>query len=464
MVHTTNDPNNRRRSLSGASALLIRRFARQSNSSKSTSDMLTKRTALVSSPADDPSIKLHIRIVPHIDNPSRSLIFDIVDRELKVGQTLKVGRFFGKNEDENYLSFRSKVVSRCHSEIYVATDGKLFIRDTKSSSGTFLNHVRLSPANKESRPVEIHDNDIVQLGVDFQNGIEESFRSVKMKFEVNRSSRPLSFNLNAFQNIRNLTQYSTNHTTTTAITTSDHNHHLHHDTIPLNHLATSPSIPDPMNYPGSSTAENTTHCQPRSDDMDECCICLYALAPSQALFVSPCSHTYHFKCIRPLLESYPGFQCPICRSYSDLEANVAIEVDALPDPLQSKISEESAISYDPPHEENHAYSNTPSSLGTDNEDELAELDNQENMFSNSFIPLPTTYSDILLNTDNEYITYHSIPLPESTPQEDNVGHSRRSHLMGKLKMVFFEKRKSGFQQGRGRKSRPSSYPDIQLIP
>lgn len=62
-------------------------------------------------------------------------------------------------------------------------------------------------------------------------------------------------------------------------------------------------------------------------EVDECCICLYALAPFQALFVAPCSHTFHFKCIRPLLESYPGFQCPICRTYSDLEASVAIEAE-----------------------------------------------------------------------------------------------------------------------------------------
>lgn len=96
-----------------------------------------------------------------------------------------------------------------------------------------------------------------------------------MKFELNRNSnnRPLSYNLNAFQNIRTLTQ-------------------------------------------------------PKKQDechLDECCICLYAMSPAQALFISPCSHTYHFKCIRPLLQSYPGFQCPICRQYSDLEANVATE-------------------------------------------------------------------------------------------------------------------------------------------
>lgn len=61
--------------------------------------------------------------------------------------------------------------------------------------------------------------------------------------------------------------------------------------------------------------------------VEECCICLYALAPLQALFVAPCSHTFHFKCCRPLLQHYPGFQCPLCRSYSDLDASVAIETD-----------------------------------------------------------------------------------------------------------------------------------------
>jgi hypothetical protein len=64
-----------------------------------------------------------------------------------------------------------------------------------------------------------------------------------------------------------------------------------------------------------------------SNDIDECCICLYAIAPFQALFVAPCSHTFHFKCCYPLLNNYPGFNCPLCRSYADLDANVAIEAD-----------------------------------------------------------------------------------------------------------------------------------------
>jgi hypothetical protein len=44
------------------------------------------------------------------------------------------------------------------------------------------------------------------------------------------------------------------------------------------------------------------------------------------LFVAPCAHVWHYKCIRPLLEGrqsqYPQFQCPNCRAYSDLEADV----------------------------------------------------------------------------------------------------------------------------------------------
>ena len=49
---------------------------------------------------------------------------------------------------------------------------KLYIRDTRSSSGTFLNHVRLSAPNQESKPFQLKDGDIVQLGVDYQGGYE----------------------------------------------------------------------------------------------------------------------------------------------------------------------------------------------------------------------------------------------------------------------------------------------------
>ncbi|KAF1801986.1 hypothetical protein FB192DRAFT_1325630 [Mucor lusitanicus] len=392
----------RRRSLSGASALLARRFTRNTASASPSSATIASSA---SSTLDQNTVdKVHVRIVPNIDNPSRSLIFDIVDRQLQ------------RHANLNCMSFKSKVVSRCHCEVWVETDGKLYIRDTKSSSGTFLNHVRLSPAGSESRPVELHDGDIVQLGVDFQGGREEMYRSVKMRFELNRSSRqrPLSFNLNAFQNLHMQTSNDTAITTTT-----------------------------------------TSHCH---DDVDECCICLYALAPFQALFVSPCSHTYHFKCIRPLLQSYPGFQCPICRTYSDLEASVATdEADEVVDGSSSNSSSS--------NNKHHERSNTQAveeeeGVLSNTEDEEDDIEVEDVDMSNlsSVEPTPTQVQSRTTSTST----------PAALPKRER----RSSHIMDKLKMVFFEKRKSASttqqhskqsRQSHKKRARPLSYPNLLSV-
>ncbi|KAI9322365.1 SMAD/FHA domain-containing protein, partial [Dichotomocladium elegans] len=284
-----------RRSLHLSQGLLGRRFSRTLNRGHSSSEP-------TSIPPASSEISLHVRIVPSIDNPRRSLIFDVIDREIKVGTVVKIGRFTDRTYAGNHISFKSKVVSRTHCEIWVDADSKLYIRDTKSSSGTFLNHVRLGLANQESPPAEIHDGDIIQLGVDYQGGLEEMYRSVKMRFELNSGQgRPATYNMAAFQQLRNITSGGKS------------------PPLPL-------SSPDSLALPDQQQLDTHHVSIPQQlPEVDECCICLYALAPVQALFVAPCSHCYHFKCIRPLLESYPGFQCPICRGYSDLEASVAIE-------------------------------------------------------------------------------------------------------------------------------------------
>jgi hypothetical protein len=46
--------------------------------------------------------------------------------------------------------------------------------------------MRLSPANTESRPYLIKDGDILQLGVDYQGGTEDIYKSVKIRIEVGR--------------------------------------------------------------------------------------------------------------------------------------------------------------------------------------------------------------------------------------------------------------------------------------
>jgi hypothetical protein len=64
--------------------------------------------------------------------------------------------------------FDSKVLSRQHAEIYAERNlnGRIYIRDVKSSNGTFVNGQRLSPENKESEPHELREQDVLELGID----------------------------------------------------------------------------------------------------------------------------------------------------------------------------------------------------------------------------------------------------------------------------------------------------------
>ncbi|KFH67895.1 hypothetical protein MVEG_06626 [Podila verticillata NRRL 6337] len=226
----------------------------------------------------------HIRIVPHLDAP-RSLHFEVVDKDVPDGFVLKIGRFTDKQTLPNRVTFKSKVVSRGHAEIYTEL-GKFYIRDTKSSSGTFLNHARLSPPGVESKPAQLKDGDVVQLGVDYQGGTQEIYRCVKMRLELNRSWQQQAnpFRLNTLKVIRNLT---------------------------------------------TADAANST----------DCCICLFRIASFQSLFVAPCSHVYHYKCIRPMLvANHPGFLCPLCRTFADLEDTVEID-----DPIEQPAAQNNAV-------------------------------------------------------------------------------------------------------------------------
>lgn len=162
-----------------------------------------------------------IRFSAHYDPRSnrQSLSFTPISRTLPTGkEVIKVGRY---SERENHapvpanapssapVGFKSKVVSRRHCEFWYE-NGKWFIRDVKSSSGTFLNHIRLSPPGTESKPYSINDGDIVQLGIDFRGGEEMIFRCVKMRIELNRGwqAKPNTFNMATHKRLRNLTSAS----------------------------------------------------------------------------------------------------------------------------------------------------------------------------------------------------------------------------------------------------------------
>lgn len=62
--------------------------------------------------------------------------------------------------------FDSKVLSRQHAEIWAERNGKIWIRDVRSSNGTFVNGARLSPENRDSDPHELQTGDHLELGID----------------------------------------------------------------------------------------------------------------------------------------------------------------------------------------------------------------------------------------------------------------------------------------------------------
>lgn len=85
----------------------------------------------------------------------------------------------------NNLKFDNKTVSRNHAQMWME-GGKLYVQDTKSTGGTFLNGVRLSEQGQESEPHEVHHNDIVAFGQDVPDryGAVE-FKRVEMKVLYN---------------------------------------------------------------------------------------------------------------------------------------------------------------------------------------------------------------------------------------------------------------------------------------
>ncbi|KAL8968403.1 MAG: hypothetical protein Q9197_004904 [Variospora fuerteventurae] len=145
------------------------------------------------SPHELPSI----RLVPHQDPRSNrpSLVFPPMARTLPSEDSIiRVGRYSERDTAPNPppnipsaapVGFKSKVVSRKHCEFWCA-NGQWYIKDVKSSSGTFLNHIRLSQPSVESRPFPVKDGDVVQLGIDFRGGEEMIFRCVKIRVECNR--------------------------------------------------------------------------------------------------------------------------------------------------------------------------------------------------------------------------------------------------------------------------------------
>ncbi|KAJ3158099.1 hypothetical protein HDU86_003051 [Geranomyces michiganensis] len=79
--------------------------------------------------------------------------------------------------------FDAKVLSRNHAEIWFS-DGKVWVKDVKSSNGTFLNGKRLSEDNVESDPHELNSGDRLEFGLDIKNPEETAVIYKKVSCKV----------------------------------------------------------------------------------------------------------------------------------------------------------------------------------------------------------------------------------------------------------------------------------------
>ena len=86
--------------------------------------------------------------------------------------------------------FDSKVLSRQHAEIWADRSGKIWIRDVKSSNGTFVNGVRLSPESRDSEPHELRENDMLELGIDIVSEDQKSIVHHKVSAKIEHAGLP----------------------------------------------------------------------------------------------------------------------------------------------------------------------------------------------------------------------------------------------------------------------------------
>jgi len=210
----------------------------------------------------------------------------------------------------------------------------------------------------------VNDGDIVQLGIDFKGGEEMIFRCVKMRLELNRGwqNKLNTFNMATHKRLRNM------------------------------------------------TAGNANTSGAYSQD---CSICLNSIAPCQCLFVAPCSHTWHYKCIRSLLASpsYPIFICPNCRAAADLEAEVEDpeEWEQL-DSDEGAAAQDGALLQPPPADPNNA-----NSTATPAPRRSRESTRSTRLFAAQQQTQPAEVADVGMLIDS------SPPRQESPPQLDGAG-------------------------------------------
>ena len=101
-------------------------------------------------------------------------------------EVLRIGRQTNAKTQPTAVNgyFDSKVLSRQHAEVWADRNGKVWIRDVKSSNGTFVNGARLSPENRDSEPHELREQDTLELGIDIVSEDQKSIVHHKVSAKV----------------------------------------------------------------------------------------------------------------------------------------------------------------------------------------------------------------------------------------------------------------------------------------
>ncbi|KAJ3407757.1 hypothetical protein HDU80_007976 [Chytriomyces hyalinus] len=145
------------------------------------------RTYFVSSaaPVSNPTSQ----IVLILECIGTGALFD--QKRLNLSSIVRIGRKVNAKTapDSTNGIFDSKVLSRTHAEIW-AEGNEVFIRDVKSSNGTFINGFRLSEEGQASDPHPIHSGDFLDFGIDIMNddGMTVMYYKVSAKATVWRPS------------------------------------------------------------------------------------------------------------------------------------------------------------------------------------------------------------------------------------------------------------------------------------
>ncbi|KAJ3337215.1 hypothetical protein HDU91_001545 [Kappamyces sp. JEL0680] len=137
-----------------------------------------------------------------------------------------------------------------------------------------------------SRPYPLREGDVIQLGVDYQGRTEEMYKAVEIKVNIKIDDSQIKLQQ----------QIAVRFTAALILLLAATN-------------------------PYSSQKEH----DPKQDHSVDCCICISGIGPFQALFIAPCSHCYHYKCIQHVLKESVMFPCPVCRQVANLEASVSME-------------------------------------------------------------------------------------------------------------------------------------------